>query len=191
MLSLEKTFGSLRILLRYEVDACVLPTHRTNSAQTSRWPETKLAQSVPSPSFPKVSIISSGDASSIVPQPSLLEIKTRTGEGEIDWREIYPQLFFSQTPNLYIARHQQGLFSGTSVTKYDLKSPELTKAAQAAGKVMVKVHELLEAIVAAARKQGEGAGMALTYDGKDLALYRRKPGTGMEVGQEILSRFRG
>ncbi|KAG8906767.1 hypothetical protein FRC00_012354, partial [Tulasnella sp. 408] len=84
----------------------------------------------------------------------------------------------------------QGLFSGTSVTKYDLKSPELAKAAQAAGKVMAKMHDLLEAIVTAARKEGEGAGMALTHDGKELALYRRKPGTGMEVGQEILSRFR-
>lgn len=184
------TFGSLRILLRYEVDAYIPPIPRTNSPQTSRKPGPQITQPVPSPSFPKVSIISSGDAFSIVPQSSLLEIKTRTGEGEIDWREIYPQLFFSQTPNLYIARHQQGLFSGTSVTKYDLASPELTKAAQAAGKVMARMHELLEAIVCAARKEGEGVGMALTYDGKELALYRRRPGTGMEVGQEILSRFR-
>ncbi|KAG8935312.1 hypothetical protein FRC01_003064 [Tulasnella sp. 417] len=185
------TFGSLRVLLRYEVDACVLPMPSVNNQQISRKPGSQIAQPLQSASFPKVSVISSGDASSIVPQSSLLEIKTRTGEGEIDWREIYPQLFFSQTPILHIARHQQGLFSGVSVTKYDLTSPELAKAAQAAEKVMPRMYELLEAIVVAARKQGEGAGLALTYDGKELALYRRKPGTGTEVGQKILSRFRG
>lgn len=190
MLTFSKNFGSLKILLRYEVDACILPTPRPNPVQTPLEPRSKPKVPSPSPTFPMVSVIPSGDASSIVPQSSILEIKTRIREGEMSWSEIYPQLFLSQTPHLYVARHQQGLFTGTSVTKYDMTSPQLEKAAKAAEKPMARMFALLEAIVAAIRQEGEDVGMALTYDGKKLALYRRKPGTGREVGSQILARFK-
>ncbi|KAG9019854.1 hypothetical protein FRB90_003444 [Tulasnella sp. 427] len=180
------SFGDVIILLRYEVDACILPAAKPKAKPTSRELE---KSSSPSPKFPQISIISSGVLSAVVPQSCLLEIKTRTLAGEIDWREIWPQLFLSQTPNLYIARHQQGLFSGTSVTKYDMTSPGLEKAAKAAEKPMARMHELLRTMINIIRKHGEGVGMALTYDGKELALYKRKQGTGREVGSAILSRF--
>ncbi|KAG8946991.1 hypothetical protein FRC04_011287 [Tulasnella sp. 424] len=183
-------FGSLKILLRYEVDACILPTPRPNPVQTPLEPRSKPKVSSPSPTFPMVSVIPLGDASSIVPQSSILEIKTRIREGEMNWSEIYPQLFLSQTPHLYVARHQQGLFTGTSVTKYDMTSSQLEKAAKAAEKPMARMYALLEAIVAAIRQEGEDVGMALTYDGKKLALHKRKPGTGREVGPQILARFK-
>lgn len=47
------------------------------------------------------------------PTPSLstfIEYKTRSVRGDLDYGDIYSQLVFSQTPNLYVARHMRGNF---------------------------------------------------------------------------------
>ena len=54
------------------------------------------------------------DECAAVPQAALLEIKTRVAHKEIDMASVMPQLWISQTPNLVVAKHQNGLFGSAT-----------------------------------------------------------------------------
>lgn len=55
--------------------------------------------------------------------------------------------------------------------------------------VIGRLEAVLVAILAAVRKEGKGAGLSLVCECGNLALYRRREGTGIAVGQNILDRF--
>jgi hypothetical protein len=38
-------------------------------------------------------------------------MKTRAARRELDWEEVYPQLYLSQTAFMYIAKHDRGNFN--------------------------------------------------------------------------------
>ena len=67
---------------------------------------------------------------STVPQSHVIEIKTRSSHGELDWKEPYPQLYLSQTPYLYLAKHTKGTFG--PVEKADLNGQTMAPHAKEA-----------------------------------------------------------
>jgi hypothetical protein len=123
----------------------------------------------------------------LVAQSSLIEIKTRAAHRPLDWADVYPQLYLSQTPFLYLAKHARGSF--TTPEKYTLDGTTLTSHAKQAEDGMGKLKIVLNEILDAVRQAGSGVGLCLVCVGGTLSLYNRKQGTGKAVGSEILSRF--
>lgn len=191
---LLQNFGGLNILLRFEVDACTgissqdpddlaaalsgLKIKSSNSAA-----ETSVSARMP---MEGISIIRTTPRT-LVAQSTLIELKTRASHRPLDWAEAYPQLYLSQTAYLYLAKHNRGNFNIPE--KIQLAGNDMKVHAKQAEVGMGKLKVVLNQVLDAVRKEGEGVGMSLVSEGKGLVLYKRKPGTGKAVGSEILSRF--
>ena len=117
----------------------------------------------------------------------MIEIKTRSSRNALNWKEAYPQLYLSQTPYLYLARHTDGTFG--SVEKIDINDPAMESYAKQAKDAMRKLQLLLVSILTAVRKQGEEKPLSLVYYGGKLKLYKRREGTGKPIEVEISRKF--
>ncbi|KIO08991.1 hypothetical protein M404DRAFT_22218 [Pisolithus tinctorius Marx 270] len=124
---------------------------------------------------------------SVLPQSSVIEIKTRAARRELDWKEVYPQLYLSQTSYLYLAKHTRGTFG--RVEKFQINSEGMAAHAREAEASMAKLEALLSAILKAVRKYGEGVPLSLVYRAGELQLYKRKRGTRRPFGKDVLSKF--
>lgn len=120
-------------------------------------------------------------------QSTLIELKTRAAHRPLDWAEVYPQLYLSQTTYLYLAKHNRGNFG--TVEKIQLAGDSMKVYAEQAEVGMGKLEVVLTQVLEAVRKEGEGVGMSLISERNSLVLYKRGQGTGKAVGSEILSRF--
>ncbi|KAI6103155.1 hypothetical protein EDD16DRAFT_1727661 [Pisolithus croceorrhizus] len=186
-------FGRLKVLLRYEVDACTKPESEDDSLLASfsalsvgtRGASTPSNDSAFSTRFGVKVKMSS--PRSVVPQSSVIEIKTRAVHKELDWKEFYPQLYLSQTLHLYLAKHTRGTFS--PVEKFQLYSEGMAVHARGAEAAMAKLEVLLNAILKAVRKHGEGVPLSLVYRAGKLQLYKRSKGTGQPFEKDISSKF--
>jgi hypothetical protein len=104
------------------------------------------------------------------------------------WNDIYPQLYLSGTPHLYVAKHFKGAF--TTVERHDIYSPALRPYAKAAEEGLGKLVKLLEELSTYLQEAGPGIGFSLVGDvSGDLKLYRRKQGTGRGLTKDIIARF--
>jgi hypothetical protein len=184
----------LKILLRFEVDACTGPadfddlasafsnlgiaSEPPHSAATTK----KGADSV----IPGISVIHT-TPHTLAAQSSLIELKTRALHRPLDWTEAYPQLYLSQTAYLYLAKHAKGNFS--TVKKISLARDSMKAHARQAEAGMGKLKMVLVEVLKAVRKERNGVGLSLVSAGGKLMLYKRKEGTGKRVGSEILSKF--
>lgn len=187
-------FGRFRVLLRSAVDACAEPAGEGNSFLTSfsaRGIRTREALQLTndlaySSRFGiKVKLTS---PRSVLPQSSVIEIKTRAAHRELDWTEVYPQLYLSQTPCLYLAKHLRGRFG--RVAKVQINSRGMTARAREAEAAMVKLEALLGDILRAVRDHGEGVPLSLVYRAGELQLYKRSEGTRQPFGKDIMRKFR-
>lgn len=177
------------MLLRFEVDACTKAAPEDDDELDSLTSAMKaLATSEKSESksvFGLTTLKSSSLA--LVPQADLIEMKTRVSHKALDWKEVYPQLYLSQTGYLYLARHTRGEFDPPE--KYALGGAGLAAYAAQAEAGMWKLRELLRQIFVAVKKEKEGTGLCIVCEGGTLALYRRRVGTGKAVGNEIKALF--
>jgi len=186
-------FGALNILLRFEVDACLpantevddLTSAFTNLGVSSQSSQQKI---VSTPSAHLGIAVVHTIPRELVPQSSLIEIKTRASHKALDWEEAYPQLYLSQTAYLYLAKHERGAFREPE--KIQLAGPSMKVHAEYAQVGMGRLEAVLTAVLAAVRKQGQGVGLSLVCEGGKLALYKRKEGTGIGVGRDILDKFK-
>ncbi|EIW75633.1 hypothetical protein CONPUDRAFT_140047 [Coniophora puteana RWD-64-598 SS2] len=213
---IKMNFGGISILLRSEVDAWVgtegddddsdddndlvaalrsmtVGSSATKSAATSVG---NAAVSTESSTIFGLSILlqRSGDSASTTREPvaqsSLIKIKTRASHRPLDWDEAYPQLYLSQTPHFYLARHQRGLFS-SSIEKYTLEGlesdllvgPEVRKAREGLKKLRGLLREILDEV---RKVEDESAQLCLVREGKALALYKRVEGTGKRLSEEVV-----
>jgi hypothetical protein len=190
--SFIQNFGGLKVLLRFEVDACTGETDADDLASafsslgissTTAATATEIAQPH---AIPGVTVIRSNPRT-LVAQSSLIELKTRVAHKPLDWADTYPQLYLSQTPHLYLAKHSRGSF--TSAEKFNLAGSTLVSYAKQAEEGMGKLKAMLGEVLAEVKEAGSGVGLCLICVGGQLALYKRKEGTGKSVGKEILSRF--
>lgn len=182
--------NGLQMVVRFEVDACI------PSAGVSK-PQAQVATNVDdlvgilsgvsigtpdsgsphkptatdSTGTPKITVISGG---SYVPQSAIVELTTRsiTREAEYDWKDAYPQLFLSQTPNHFLAVHQRGQF--VRLKKRELDSPELDRvAANLIQSDLKKLRRVLDTIKTLVIKHGQGGRLSLVCQGRVLKVFER------------------
>jgi hypothetical protein len=114
-------------------------------------------------------------------------MKTRASHKPLDWDDAYPQLYLSQTPYLYLAKHNRGEF--IAVEKVELGGDRMRVYVQRARTGLEKLRAVLAEVLSAVREAGSGVELCLVcVDGK-LTLRKRKEGTGKVVGKEILGEF--
>jgi hypothetical protein len=184
-----KNFGGLKILLRFEVDACMGSSDFDDLA--SAFSGLDVTPAIPlstgtSSVMPGISVIHTTPRT-LVAQSSLIELKTRASHRPLDWTETYPQLYLSQTAYLYLAKHTKGNFG--AVEKIKLAGDSMKVYAKQAEGGMVKLKAVLDQVLEVVRKESDGVGLSLVSVGGKLMLYKRKEGTGKAVGDDILSRF--
>jgi hypothetical protein len=121
----------------------------------------------------------------LVPQSSIIELKTRSFRAPFDRDDVYPQLFFSQTPLLYLARYDRGRFSGVE----DITLSSMTREATAAASGLRKLAAELENILKMVRKGDMGKKLSLVYSGGALTLYKREEGGIVGLPQELAKLF--
>jgi hypothetical protein len=190
--------GELKILLRFTIEACTSSTNDTNDEDdllaafsglgiggASASGDIKKPQAIV-PIVRGVSITRTTPRK-VVPQTSLIELKTRAARREIDWEEIYPQLYLSQTALLYIAKHERGNFN--TLEKVELGSESMQTHARRAEQGVAKLKLVLQDILDAAKKEDMGVGLSLVAKDGKLALYKRHEGTGKGPGKDITDKF--
>lgn len=180
-----QNLGGIKVLLRFEIDACTQTVPSGPSAEVDDLAtalaglSTGTSASQKTSSFKTLDIRPSGNRT-LVPQSTLIELKTRAAHKALDMDETAPQLYLSQTPYLYLAKHVKGNFQTPETIQ-----PDANRVEGQLGKLRETLLDILEAV----REQGSGVGLCLVCVGRKLELYERKPGTGRAVGPEILSKF--
>ena len=124
------------MLVRFQVDACLATSKKSAPKGDLDDLGLDLSKLSISGSSNAASSTSSGtalkiiSAGTLVPQSSLVEIKTRSEMSvqNFDWADTYPQLYLSKTPHLYLAVHTRGTFS--SMQKKELETIDMSGAAQ-------------------------------------------------------------
>lgn len=104
----------------------------------------------------------------MVPQSSLIELKS----GRIKWPEVYPQLYVSQTPWLYMAAHDNGQFH--KVTKVGLASREMEEVAEKSNVKFEPLKCALQTIKDIVVKAGPKGRLSFVLEGKELQVYDRE-----------------
>lgn len=87
------------------------------------------------------------------PLSSFIETKTRSARGELDYVDIYGQLAFSQTPNLFVARHHKGYFQ--TLEKISLGEGILKDIAEATQETMAKTAGMIKEMMDTVEEFGE------------------------------------
>jgi len=191
-----QNLAGLKVLLRFEVDAC-LPSvsdladalsgaSLSSTASASKTSQLTTAPSSSSATTNPVSVQLTGTP--LVAQDSLVELKTMSQNKNVIWNEVYPQLHLSGTPHLYVAKHFKGSF--TTLQRHDLHSSTLRPYAKVVEQELGKLVKLLGELSTYLQEAGPGIGFSLIGGvGGDLKLYRRKKGTGRGLTKDIVARF--
>ncbi|KAI0354854.1 hypothetical protein OH77DRAFT_1404162 [Trametes cingulata] len=205
-------FGGLKMVVRFEVDACTAqPRQTTSPPRTSTATRitssrtTNAAENVDSLAdalaglgvSTSTSNTSSSDAISViragtqVPQSTIVELVTRSKKyvDQFDWAEQYPQLLLSSTPHLLLGVHDRGTFE--RVKKHALGSAEMRHVEtdpriQRAFGQLVAVLRTIQALV---KERGERGRLSLVCQDGVLKVYERTSDAGCLTESE-LARFK-
>ncbi|KAK1451067.1 hypothetical protein CCUS01_11244 [Colletotrichum cuscutae] len=127
-------FGGMMVLLRHETDGCVAGVLDSNMSGTKSDDVDDLSDRLGS-MFVSQALESANDKVAIIgtkTRPigveSTLEIKTRAARRPLLMEEVASQLWFSQTPLLVVAYHQQNRFADVNLrnVKQDVRDWEAT-----------------------------------------------------------------
>lgn len=138
---------------------------------------------IKSESFKCIKISSSG---TLVPQENIIELTSCSENyvSTINWVELYPQLFLSHTPHLYLGVHTFGKFK--KIEKHELH--EMTIAAKKCEDNLKMLVEVLHRIQEEVLKLGSAKPMSLACVNGTLKLYETKDGKSA-LPQELLDFF--
>jgi hypothetical protein len=165
----------LKVLIRFEVDACLPPANKTAdlddlTASLEGLNITKKAAAVKDDTdiLPLVKVVSNG---TLVPQDRLVELTTRSQKSfeTFNWADPYTQLYFSQTPHIYVAVHRNGSFQ--SIHKKQLGEGDLKDIHTDQEKNLRRLRVLLGIIVNKVKEAGADKQMALLCRRGDLKLH--------------------
>ncbi|KAL5482355.1 hypothetical protein ACEPAI_8949 [Sanghuangporus weigelae] len=179
-------YGNLKLLVRFEVDACL---HNDTATQDRRdrpeamrpipgdKPQDILAalRKMSIRSDDKIEIVSRGI---LVPQSSLIELGTKSARGieleGIDWQEYFPQ-----TPHHHLGVHEKGYFR--RIDARALNDSVLAIQKQRQQPAFDKLHVLLQKIKELVVARGEDARLSLVYrvETKKLEVFSRKASGGV------------
>lgn len=174
---LFKDLSGLKVVVRFEVDACTRPPVKYPRRSTTSVDE--LVASLtgvslgPHTSFRSEYPLLVREGGVEVPADTVIEIVTRS-EANIsrgyNWNDVYPQLFFSQTAQHYLAVHKYGRFS--EITKK--KTKEMQDIEQDSQPGFKKVRRVLDVIRGLVMKHGKEGGLSLVCKGGVMNVYERK-----------------
>ncbi|ETW82298.1 hypothetical protein HETIRDRAFT_168757 [Heterobasidion irregulare TC 32-1] len=203
-------FFGLKLVVRCEVDACLLsvtPNRGTSPVTQSSDPDDLTEAlaglnittnppatpagvlSSPSMAFLEGSlplrIIRAGAAQL---QESIIELTTRSEDytQNLDWAEVFPQLYLSQTPHLYVGVHSVGRFF--DVRKQSLDSLEMISQREKAETSLRKLGNALRMIQKIVVKHGRAGRLSLVCEKGTLRAYERVS-TQSCLPAEVIQRF--
>jgi hypothetical protein len=168
------------MVVRSEIDACITPTDPLSEDDEIGF-NCDVAPSQTLSTDPILTpcglrIIPSSNPPT--PQSRLLELSTIKSSTFPTWnaRERYPQLYFSQVPNHYLASHVEGTIS--QINKRDLhKSPEMLFYAPIIEPKLRMLRTLLEmiqiAVITGVRRSRGTKCFSLVYTQGRLSLFER------------------
>lgn len=148
----------------------------------------RLPTRCPPPTFLSYQI---GSSLTLVPQPALVEIKTTHFKSSFPLREFFPQLFFSQTPHLYLAKHDTGRFPAERLRKLQLDSGSLAEEARKAEADLGRVVAFLEQVMRLAATMCDGTKgkeMTLAFDGLHMRVFSSRKGL-RSLHQDLVNLF--
>ena len=164
-------FGGLNMIVRFEADGAVPPSmlmgpaghgiagsEGTQTVQTLPDLSSLRIGDVPHPrnspgdrqtsaTSPRLAVTTAGE---LVSQDRILEIKTRVEHKAIGITECMPQLWFSDTRNLFVGLHQNGTFR--TVNKYHVDDGMNSQWEKQHEKQLGQLVELLGKIIATAKR---------------------------------------
>lgn len=197
----SQDLGELRLLVRFEVDAClegeadsslgglVSQTASLNIAATSG----QMASESSHPIINGLKVVHTSNP--MAPQRSLVEIKTKKSHAQIKWNDVYPQLYLSGTPHLMVGYHLSGRF--TAVKRYDADGPEekmvgvREKTQEAVNKLAVVLRLIRDAVLDLTEDDAGGDRserlLSLVCQKKKLKLYERTDGS--KLPKELVAHF--
>ncbi|KAG9019843.1 hypothetical protein FRB90_003433 [Tulasnella sp. 427] len=184
----------VKILLRFEVDARIeidadnaapkddvddLVDALSDLLSTSKLSAGKATRAAKASPITGLTVKPSNNRT-LVPQSSIIKLKTRADHNPLKMDDVGPQMYLSQVPYLYLAKHARGNFQPAQRILPDNDKIELQ---------LGKLREGLLDIIELVREQDQGEGLCLTCVDRRLELYKRKPGTGRSLDWGILSKF--
>ncbi|EAU85879.2 hypothetical protein CC1G_02902 [Coprinopsis cinerea okayama7 len=171
--------NGLKMVVRFEVDACIPPprSYSRRSVATVDEITASLANvdlsKRPTPACEKrfqVNVIKGGYE---VSPSAIMELSTRSEykQHEYDFKELYPQLFFSQTTHHVLAVHNRGRFS--AIHRRKLSSPELQQVDIELQPSLKAVRKALKVIQDLVIEHGQRGRLSLVCKDGVLRVYER------------------
>lgn len=199
---LRQNLGGLRLLVRFEVDACVESdsnssldglVRQTTSLNIATATSQKASESL-RPIINGLQVMRTSNL--MVPQASLVEIKTKKLPNGLKWNDVYPQLYLSGTPNLMVGYHLSGNF--TAIERYhpdDSEDQKMVavreKTQEGVNKLAVVLRLIRDAVLALTENNSGGDRserlLSLICQKKDLKLYERTGGS--KLPKEVVAHF--
>ena len=169
--------GGLNFIVRHETDGYVGTDSGISSSKAESHTRDGLssmlgALSLSETTFPPA-VTSTGSKlvikqeGEVIPLESTLEIKTRVFHKPLDFQEVAPQLWISQTPKLVRAYHRNGTFQCPVVedTTVEIKSWEERKQND-----LRKLAALIRKIVDIVKECGDNAVLSYNVEGHKLVI---------------------
>ena len=185
--TINQDFGGLKMVVRFEVDACLPSKDSDPKPKSKPWvdddPEAALlgalsGLSIGSSTRSSTTTLTSNDleisrAGTQVPQSDLIEMTTRSeiSAAKFDWGDAYPQLYFSQTPHHHLAVHRSGTFF--KITKRMIGKSDLIAIEKKAQPGFKKLRKLLGEIQAKVKKAGVDGRISLVCKDGILKVHER------------------
>lgn len=168
------------MVVRCEVDACVVGSSEVGATADPKQSPPPSSPVVKNKTDSQLTVIPGG---SEIPQESLVELTARR---KIDWNEKYPQLFLSQTPNIFIASHKDGCV--TSIKKRRLEMSDVGAMEQQFQPSLWKLKAALKAIQKLTILHGKNEKLTLICQAHTLRMYKTKSQQSC-LPQSVLARF--
>ncbi|SJL11908.1 uncharacterized protein ARMOST_15322 [Armillaria ostoyae] len=167
-------FNGLKMVVRFEVDACYVPEDpplasvdelATEVASKATLSERPTSTHVVDKTI-SLTVIAAGKS---VANESTVELTTRKAGNAMQWKEKYLQLYFSQTPELFIGTQRNGCF--TDVQRKTIQS--LSYVGDNIQKRLRMLGKALYAIQTLVGKSGSTGRLSLVGKDKELLVYER------------------
>lgn len=126
-------------------------------------------------------------AGTLVPQSSIMELKSRSTRATMDWKAVWPQVFFSGTQTTMLGLHERGKF----VTMEKKTLDEMEEYAEEAKVGLGQLVQALKQIKAVVISRGRGPGVALIFrngENSYIEVYE-KDNNDPAISPELRSRF--
>jgi hypothetical protein len=169
------------MVVRFEVDACIPPPGKYPRRSVSNIDDitsslSSISLSQAPSSSPLNAQLTVREGGTEVPSTAVVELTTRSVtsmklNGGYDWKEAYPQLFFSQTAHHILAIHQRGRF--TDIQKRRLSSDEVKAVEKEAQGDLKKLRNVLDTIKEIVIAHGRKGRLSLVCVGGELKVYKR------------------